>query len=116
MSSIRWLLVYFMFILPATGLADEGGDIYRQACALCHASGVQGIPGVPKLGSQADWSDRLVRGRPEMLHSVLRGKGAMPPKGGNASLSDAQAKAALDYMLSRIEVKNEVKNSHGSAD
>lgn len=109
MSSIRSLLVYCVLAWPATGFADEGGNIYRQTCAICHATGVPGIPGAPKIGVQTDWDRRLANGRPEMLHSVLRGKGAMPPKGGNASLSDAQAGAALDYMLSKIEVKIEVK-------
>ena len=109
MSLIRWLLVYCMFVLPTTGFADEGSDVYRQTCAICHATGVPGIPGVPKLGAQMAWSGRLAAGRPAMLHSVLRGKGAMPPKGGNASLSDAQASAALDYMLSKIDVKIEAK-------
>lgn len=105
MSLLRGLLVCCIFAWPATGFADDGGDIYRQTCAVCHAVGVPGVPGVPKLGSRMDWGDRLVTGRMELLHSVLKGKGAMPPKGGNASLSDAQAGAALDYMLSKIEVK-----------
>ena len=90
--------------LPASVLADEGRDIYMQACAVCHAAGVQGIPGVPKLGSYVDWSTRLGAGRAELVQSVLKGKGAMPPKGGDASLSDVQTKAALDYMLSKIGV------------
>lgn len=105
MSSIKWLLLYCILALPVAALADEGGDVYRQACAFCHATGIQGFPGVPKLGAQTDWSDRLAAGRAEMLRSVLRGKGAMPPKGGNASLSDAQAAEALDYMLSTVKVK-----------
>ena len=93
-------------VWSATVTADEGSDIYRQTCAVCHAVGVPGVPGVPKLGSHTDWDPRLSAGRTELLRSVLRGKGAMPPKGGNASLSDVQAKAALEYMLSMIEVKN----------
>lgn len=104
-GSIKWLLASWIFALPNTGFTDDGSDVYRQACAICHAAGVPSIPGAPKLGAQADWGGRVASGRPELLHSVLRGKGAMPPKGGNASLSDAQAGAALDYMLSRIEVK-----------
>ena len=102
-KTVRWLLVCWTFGGSATGTADEGSDIYRQTCAICHAVGV---PGVPKLGSREDWDTRLSAGRSELLRSVLRGKGAMPPKGGNASLSDVQASAALEYMLSRIEVKN----------
>ena len=95
-----------LFAWPAAGFADEGGDVYRQTCAVCHAVGVPGVPGVPKLGAQTDWGGRIAAGRSIMLRSVLRGKGAMPPKGGNASLSDAQAEAALDYMLSKIKAKN----------
>ena len=30
---------------------------------------------------------------------MIKGKGAMPPKGGNASLSDDAVKAAVDYLL-----------------
>ncbi len=37
-----------------------------------------------------------------MLTTVLKGKGAMPPKGGDASVSDAEAKAATDHMLSQV--------------
>lgn len=99
MDSLKWLLVCCMFAWHAAGFADEGGDVYKQTCAVCHAAGVPGVPGAPKLGAQTDWSNRLAVGRSELLHSVLKGKGVMPPKGGNASLSDAQAAAALDYML-----------------
>lgn len=99
---VKWLLLFWMQGCSASGFADEGGDIYRQTCAVCHAVGVSSAPTIPKLGSP-DWSKRLAAGRPSLLHSLLRGKGAMPPKGGNASLSDAQAEAALDYMLSKIK-------------
>jgi cytochrome c5 len=35
------------------------------------------------------------------LHkAAISGLNAMPPRGGNASLSDAQVKAAVDYMVS----------------
>jgi cytochrome c5 len=33
--------------------------------------------------------------------SALRGKGAMPAKGGNPSLADADVKAAVDYLAAR---------------
>jgi len=36
-----------------------------------------------------------------LAQSVLKGKGAMPPKGGNASLSDAEVRAAADFMVSQ---------------
>jgi cytochrome c5 len=34
---------------------------------------------------------------------VLKGKGAMPAKGGNASLSEADVKAALDFILAEVK-------------
>ncbi|MBI5659060.1 MAG: c-type cytochrome [Nitrosomonadales bacterium] len=102
MNSLKLMILCCAIGLPVAALADEGGDVYRQACAVCHAVGVAVAPGTPRLGVQSDWAGRLSGGKPEMLRAVLKGKGAMPPKGGDASLSDAQAGAALDYMLSRI--------------
>ena len=107
MDLLKWSLMCLMLGCSAAGLADEGIDTYRQTCAICHAVGVLGVPGVPKLGTRADWEGRLAAGRTGLLRSVLRGKGAMPPKGGNASLTDAQAEAALDYMLLKIGIRNE---------
>jgi cytochrome c5 len=103
MNFLKRLLLCCALGLPVAAPADEGGDIYRQSCAVCHAVGVAGAPGTPRLGVQSDWASRLAGGRPELLRAVLKGKGAMPPKGGDASLSDAQAKAALDYMLSKVK-------------
>ena len=99
----KWILACWLLAWSGAGFADEGRDIYKQACAVCHSVGMPGI--APKLGDRAAWSGRLATGRQALLHSVLKGKWAMPPKGGNASLSDAQAEAALDYMLSKIDSK-----------
>jgi cytochrome c5 len=44
---------------------------------------------------------RLAPGRDAMLATVLRGKGAIARMGGNASLLDAQTKAAADHLLSQ---------------
>lgn len=79
--------------------AADGKAVYTQTCAACHANG---IAGAPKLGDKAAWAPRLAAGKDAMIAAVLKGKGAMPPKGGNASLSDRDAKAAIDYMLSRV--------------
>jgi cytochrome c5 len=35
------------------------------------------------------------------VQSVLKGKGAMPPKGGNTSLNEAQVRAAVEFMVSQ---------------
>ena len=79
---------------PAGGKAD-GKKIYDTACAACLAAGVAGAP---KFGDKAAWAPRLKPGIDALYASALKGKAAMPAKGGNASLADADVKAAVDYM------------------
>ena len=76
----------------------HGQQIYRQACAFCHD---KGVAGAPKLGDAAAWSARLAQGKDALYASAVRGKGAMPAKGGNPSLADADVKAAVDYMAAQ---------------
>ncbi len=89
---------------PKDGVAvaanvPTGREVFVQNCALCH---VHGVAMAPRMDSQAEWGPRLSLGRQVLLNSVLRGKGGMPPKGGNASISDSQAAAGLDYMLEAV--------------
>ncbi len=81
---------------PAPAAAVDGAAVYQQACFACHATGAAGAP---KLGDKAAWAPRLASGRDALLHSALNGKGAMPPKGGRADLSDAQISAAVDHLM-----------------
>lgn len=80
---------------PAGGDSAKGKSIYDASCAACHGAG---IAGAPKAGDKAAWAPRLKAGRDVMYASVIKGKGVMPPKGGNAALSDADVKAAVDYL------------------
>ena len=81
----------------AAAAGDAGKATYDASCGVCHNAGVAGAP---KLGDKAAWTARLQASKKEGLHaSALKGKGAMPPKGGNASLSDDAVKAAVDYLL-----------------
>lgn len=76
---------------PATPKA-----IYDATCAACHAAG---IAGAPKTGDKAAWAPRIQQGMAALYEASLKGKGAMPPKGGNAQLSDEQLKATVDYLV-----------------
>lgn len=82
---------------PASPKPDlaRGQQIYRQSCAFCHD---RGVAGAPKIGDAAAWSPRLAQGMDALYASSLRGKGAMPGKGGNPSLADDDVKAAVDYL------------------
>lgn len=86
----------------AGGDFSKGEAAYKKTCALCHAAGVAGAP---KPGDKADWGPRIAKGD-EVLHQhAIKGftgaKGMMPPKGGNAALSDEEVKAAVDYMVAQ---------------
>ncbi len=77
----------------------NGRDIFLQNCAKCH---VNGVAQAPRITSHSEWEPRLQGGRQNLLNSVLRGKDGMPPKGGNASITDEEAIAAMDYIVSRV--------------
>ena len=69
--------------------------LYTQSCAVCHAAGVAGAP---KLGDQASWAPRIAQGMDTLVANAIKGKGAMPPKGG-ANASDAELKEVVAYMV-----------------
>ena len=69
--------------------------LYTQICSACHLAGVAGAP---KFGDKAAWAPRIAQGIDALTASVIKGKGAMPPKGGSAA-SDAEIKAVVTYMV-----------------
>jgi len=92
---------------PAVGPAPmsqgdtaNGKAIYDKTCTACHATGVAGAP---KAGDKSAWTPRLATGMDHLYMSALKGKGAMPPKGGNVTLPDADVKAAVDYMVNLVK-------------
>ncbi len=84
----------------AAGKADVGQALYNQACQACHVSGAANAP---KFGDKAAWGPRLSAGVDALTQSVIKGKGAMPPKGMAMSASDADIKAAVQYMVNAVK-------------
>jgi cytochrome c5 len=82
------------------GAAGKGKSVYDATCQVCHAAGVAGAP---KAGDKAAWGPRLKAGVNALYATSLKGKGAMPPKGGNPSLADADVTAAVDYMVGLVK-------------
>jgi cytochrome c5 len=62
---------------------------------VCHAAGVAGAP---KLGDKAAWAPRIAQGMETLVGNAVKGKGAMPPKGGT-SASEAELKEVVTYMV-----------------
>ncbi|WP_066157590.1 c-type cytochrome [Hydrogenophaga pseudoflava] len=83
----------------AVPVAGAGEALYKQACSVCHAAGVAGAP---KFGDKAAWSARVGLGLDGLTTSAIKGKNAMPPKGGSTA-SDADIKAAVEYMLAAVK-------------
>jgi cytochrome c5 len=81
---------------PKAASAGSGKATYDAVCGVCHGAGVAGAP---KFGDKAAWAPRVKGGKEALYASATKGKGAMPPKGGNPSLTDADVKAAVDYMV-----------------
>jgi len=78
------------------GGKPDGAKVYATACNACHAAGVAGAP---KFGDKAAWAPRASQGVAALTASAIKGKGAMPPKGGLANASEAEIRAAVEYML-----------------
>jgi cytochrome c5 len=74
--------------------------LFTQTCQMCHGTGVAGAP---KVGDKAAWAPRLAQGVDGLTASAIKGKGAMPPKGGAATASDADIKAVVTYMVSTVK-------------
>ena len=93
----------------ATGNARSGKDIYFQTCVACHgANGKGALPGVPNF-SRADGPLGKAN---EILHqNILLGYQsdgspmAMPPKGGNPALTEADIASVLRYLREAFEQK-----------
>ncbi|HXH02014.1 MAG TPA: c-type cytochrome [Candidatus Competibacteraceae bacterium] len=87
---------------PAAFDLTRGKQVYDSACAACHAAGVLQAP---KLGDNAAWSPRFAQGLDTLVNHAVNGFKAMPPKGGNPSLSDADVRNAVAYMLSESGIQ-----------
>ncbi len=84
---------------PAAPENTVGKSIFGKTCSMCHAAGVAGAP---KPGDKADWGPRIAQGKDVLYKHAIEGftgaKGMMPARGGGASLTDDEVKAAVDFM------------------
>ena len=78
--------------------AADGKAVYDKVCFACHQVSVANSP---KLGDKAAWAPRIQSGLDSLMQSVIKGKGAMPPKAGNPALTDAKIRAAVEFMVSQ---------------
>lgn len=75
-----------------------GEQVFAAVCTACHTAGVAGAP---KMGDNAAWAPFIKSGYDTMLNVALHGKGGMPAKGGNPTLSDYEVARAVVYMANK---------------
>ncbi len=75
--------------------------MWMRVCRNCH---LMGIAGAPAIGDYTAWNPRAAKGQAALYTSALQGirddmGWKMPPRGGNAALSDEEVRLAVDFML-----------------
>lgn len=75
-----------------------GEQVFAAVCTACHTAGVAGAP---KIGDNAAWAPFIKSGFDAMMNVALHGKGGMPAKGGNPTLSDYEVARAVVYMANK---------------
>ena len=83
-------------VAKSDGQPRDGATVYNSVCMVCHATGVAGAP---KAGDKAAWAPRIATGLEALIKSATAGKGAMPPKGGAADLTDGELAAAVEHLV-----------------
>ncbi|MFZ6694018.1 c-type cytochrome [Undibacterium sp. SXout20W] len=99
------LLISTAFILPSADAATKingrsGATIFTLMCAECHTTG---ISGAPKISDKAAWTLRLKQEPDTLVQHALHGYKLMPSRGSCSSCSDAEIKAAVEYMIEKAK-------------
>lgn len=83
---------------PEMLAADAGKTLYESNCKVCHDAG---LLNAPKYGDQMAWSTRLTKDKETLYMHSAKGFNKMPAQAVNG-VTDAQVKAAVDYMLASV--------------
>lgn len=103
-ADLKAMVVYLKTVQnkPATTASNDaigpntGHDIYEDHCAVCHATGAANAP---KFGDANDWTPRIAQGIDVLYQHAINGYNSMPMKGTCVTCSNAEVKAAVDYLV-----------------
>ena len=86
----------------SAGSAQSGDAIFNQTCIACHSTNGKGnVPGAPdftKPDGPLSQSDEVLFKHTKEGFQRPNSPMAMPPKGGNAKLNDAEIWNVLEYL------------------
>ena len=85
---------------PSDGQPRSAEVVYNTICKACHEAGVAGAP---KTGDKAAWAPRIATGMATLIKVATEGKNAMPPRGGDATLTDAELKATVEFLVGKAK-------------
>jgi len=81
---------------PAGEVVVDGEAVFQGLCKTCHEAGVAGAP----IAHSEQMTTRLdEKGLDTLVTNAINGLNAMPPRGGNPTLTDDQIRAAVEFML-----------------
>ena len=86
--------------LAAPAPVRSGATVFTLMCAECH---ITGISGAPKVTDKAAWAPRIKQTPDTLIEHALHGYKLMPARGSCSSCSDAEIKAAVEYMIGRVK-------------
>lgn len=81
---------------PAAAEEKSPEQVVQTVCASCHGTG---LLDAPKIGDKAAWEERMQQGLDTVVGYAINGIRAMPPRGGDSSLTDEQVRDAVLLML-----------------
>jgi len=82
----------------APKVVKTGEETVKMACAACHMTGAANAP---KIGDKAAWGARISQGLDALTKSAIKGKNAMPPRGGVPDLTDFELARAIVFMANQ---------------
>jgi cytochrome c5 len=93
--------------------ARTGEEVYNAICTGCHATGAMNAPKLEK----AAWDSRLANGLKGLMASAINGKGQMPAKGGDPSLTEEEIQNAILFMADKagLDLGEEAQASTASS-
>jgi mono/diheme cytochrome c family protein len=95
--------------LAGAAAAAPPEQLYAQTCVACHGVNGKGvIPGMPDMTARG--GPLASKSEAELVRSILNGVQstrspiAMPPKGGNPALTEADAAALVKFLRVRFDL------------
>ena len=102
-----------LFVVACSSLAMAGGHestapsgqvIFEDHCAKCHDSFFGSLfKRAPRIGKQEAWAEFISKGVDEMTDNSITGEGKMKERGGCDECSDADIRAAVEYIVEQSQ-------------